>query len=80
VILAVSGSTRATPGAHLFVAYADGSVSPIKLIWVSRPIQAGFYYKVIPRSHRTQPHRAIAVELVRGTRIIARQTFRIPRA
>jgi hypothetical protein len=77
---AVSGSTLAAPGARAFVVYADRSRQRIKVVWVSSPITAGFYSYVIPRSHRTPSRRVIAVEIRRGTRVLARQDLRVPAA
>jgi hypothetical protein len=71
----IGGSTRVAPGAELFVVYADGSSERIKVIWVSKPIGAGFYYHVIPKAHRVRPRRATALELMRGPRLVARQVL-----
>ena len=74
----VSGSTIRFRGAKLFVSYRDGSRQRIKVIWVSRPIGAGFFYSPIPRAHRTDARRAVALELFRGSRLQARKVFAIP--
>jgi len=78
VYVVVSGSTLVAPGAKLLLIYADGSRERIKVIWVSKPIRAGFYYHVIPSAHRTHARRPIALELKRGTRIVARQVLQTP--
>jgi hypothetical protein len=75
VFVRIGGSTRVAPGAKLFVVYADGSRERIKVIWVSKPIGAGFYYHAIPKAHRVRVRRATALELVRGSRVVARQVF-----
>jgi len=75
----VFGSTLVTPGAKVFVLYADGSHQRLPVIWVSRPIRAGFYYTVIPGDHRTRAHGARAVVAVRDGTVVARQTLPAPR-
>jgi hypothetical protein len=78
IFTVVSGSALRLRGAQLFVSYHDGSRQRIKVIWVSRPIGAGFFYVPIPRAHRTDARRAVALELFRGSRLQARQAFAIP--
>jgi hypothetical protein len=71
----ISGSTLVSPGAKLLLVYADGSRQRIKVIWVSKPIGAGFYYHPIPRTHQTRTRRVIALELIRGSHLVARQVL-----
>ncbi len=74
----VSGSTLRFRDAKLFVSYRDGSRQRVEVIWVSRPIGAGFFYSPIPRAHQTEAGRTVALELFRGTHLRARQVFAIP--
>ncbi len=47
----VGGSVLARATRHLYVEYADGSRSEIPFVWVSKPIDAGFYLYGIPAGH-----------------------------
>jgi hypothetical protein len=76
--LVVSGSTLAERGTKLFLVYPGGSRERIKLILVERAVGAGFYYYVIPKIHRVRGRRATALELVRGSRLFARQMLPLP--
>src|SRR5207249_1537023 len=76
--LTISGSTLVAPGAKLYVLYADGNSERISVTWVGEPIRAGFYYFVVPKAHRTKARRAVAVELLRGKQVVARQRLLPP--
>jgi hypothetical protein len=76
--LVVAGSTLAKRGTKLFLVRADGSRERIKLILVERSVGAGFYYYVIPGGQRVRVGRATALELVRGSRLVARQALPLP--
>ena len=72
--MVVQGSTPVAPGENLFLVYADGARERLEVTpWVSKPIRMGLYHHVIPRVHRAYSRRPIAVELVHGTRTVARQ-------
>jgi hypothetical protein len=72
----VQGSAPVAPGEKLFVVYADGARDRIEVTpWVSEPIRMGLYHHVIPRVHRAYSRRPIAVELMHGTRTVARQVL-----
>jgi len=73
----LSGSTIVAPGAKLLVVYADGARERIRVFWVSKPIGAGFYYHVIPTLHRVRARRVVALELIRGGDVVARQVLPI---
>jgi len=73
----VSGSTIVARGAKLLVVYADGARERIRVFWVSKPIGAGFYYHVIPTLHRVRARRVVALELIRGGDVVARQVLPI---
>jgi hypothetical protein len=76
--LVTSGSTLAEPGTKLFLVYAGGSRQRIKLILAGKPVGAGFYYYVIPKVHQIRRRRATALEVVRGSRLFARQMLPLP--
>jgi hypothetical protein len=64
------------PAAHsVQMRFENGDVEPIQLVWVSKPIDAGFFLYVLPRSHWKPGERpvALAVKDARG-RALARDT------
>jgi len=75
-ISAVEGSTLAAPGARLYIIYADQTRERMPLIWVSSPIDAGFFFHAIPAEHRRPGHWPITLELKRGSRVIALQVVK----
>jgi hypothetical protein len=77
-ISAIEGSTLAAPGARLYLVYADGMREELRILWVSKPIGAGFYFHSIPQAHRLPRHRPIALVLRRSGRVIARQALTTP--
>jgi hypothetical protein len=76
--LAVCGSTLVGPRPHLSVVYADGARERLKVIWVTTPIRAGFFYRWIPKEHLSKLRRAKSLELRDGARLIARLKIRLP--
>jgi len=72
-VLSVAGATAAGPSARLCVLYADGTRERLRMIWVGKPIRAGFFFRTVPSDHRTKGHRPTALELRRGDKVIARQ-------
>jgi hypothetical protein len=71
----VSGTTLVSPGPKLYLLYADGSSERLRIVWVSKPIAAGFFYRVIPSAHRVRSRRATALEMWRGSHLVARQVL-----
>jgi hypothetical protein len=62
--------------ARVEVHYADGTMSDVPFIYVSDPIDAGFFVLEVPASHLTKATRATAiVALDKGRRELGRQTF-----
>jgi hypothetical protein len=66
------------PAAHsVEMQFEDGDVEPIPLVWVSKPIDAGFFQYLLPRSHWKPGERPVALvvkdaagrELARDTMI-----------
>ncbi len=77
--MVVQGSAPVAPGEKLFVVYADGARERLKVTWVRKQVRPGLsyicqcYHHLIPRVHRAYPRRPIAVELMYGTRTVARR-------
>jgi hypothetical protein len=60
----LGGSFFQRDGARLELAYADGKSDEIPFVWVSAPIEAGFYLYRVPDAHRLAGHRPTAVSLL----------------
>jgi hypothetical protein len=68
------GSLLLPETARLTLEYADGSESDIPVVWVSAPIDAGFYLYFIPREHRELGRELVAlVARDRDGKVLARQ-------
>jgi hypothetical protein len=57
----VAGTVTAPSAQTLWVEYADGATQQIPFVWVSKPIDAGFFHFAIPAAHRTGGGRAVSV-------------------
>ena len=66
--------------AKLEVEYADGSDDDVPFVYVSRPIDAGFFLFPVPKEHRVLDARAVAV-VARDLdgHVLARQSLVFPR-
>jgi hypothetical protein len=64
----------------LTLEFADGAATRVPFVWVSAPIDAGFYIYEIPADHRRVGHQATAI-VARDAdgRVLARQTFELIR-
>ena len=71
--LVVAGNALEQRGAKLFLMYPGGIRERLKPILLGKPAGAGFYYYVIPKVHSARSRRATGLELVRGSRLVARQ-------
>lgn len=60
----LNGSFFQTDGERLVVAYADGQTDEIPFVWVTAPIDAGFYLYRVPDAHRRAGHQPVNVTLV----------------
>jgi hypothetical protein len=60
----LGGSFFQGAGARLELSYADGTSDEIPFVWVSAPIEAGFYLFRVPDAHRLAGHRPTAVSLL----------------
>jgi hypothetical protein len=43
------------------LAYEDGARQTVRLVWVSEPIDAAFFFAAVPREHRRPGHELVAV-------------------
>jgi hypothetical protein len=70
----LGGSFFQSAGVRLVLSYADGTSDEIPFVWVSAPIEAGFYLFRVPDAHRVAGNRPSALSLLddRG-RVIARE-------
>lgn len=76
----VSGSLLGDDIERLVVEYEDGVEAEIPFVWVSAPIDAGFYLFEVPVEHRVRGARATALIATDGEgEEVARQNFRFPR-
>ena len=72
--LVVAGSMLARRGTKLFAVYADGSRQRIRLLLSRKPAGASaFHYYAIPPVQRVRGRRVTSLQLVRGSRVLARQ-------
>ncbi|HEX3805708.1 MAG TPA: hypothetical protein VHV52_02905 [Gaiellaceae bacterium] len=61
IVSRIAGDVTAIGAASITVHYADGATSAVPFIWVSKPIDAGFYSFDIPQSHQTVATRVRSV-------------------
>ena len=61
--IALNGKFFNSRGASLEVRYEDGRSNTVPIIWVSEPINAGFFVFVIPSAQRHSGHRPLAITL-----------------
>jgi hypothetical protein len=59
----LGGSFFQRGGDRLEVSYADGATAEIPFVWVTEPIDAGFYLYRVPDAHRVEAARPTAVTL-----------------
>jgi hypothetical protein len=57
------GSFLQSAGAKLELAYEDGTSDDMPFVWVTEPIEAGFYLFRVPSAHRVAGHRPKSVRL-----------------
>jgi hypothetical protein len=75
----VSGEVIAPGTDRVQVEYEDGTADDVDLVWVSKPVDAGFFFFSIPREHRVAGRRAIGlVALNEDGDAIAREHFHYP--
>ncbi len=72
----IGGDIRADSADSLSVVYADGSKTPVRFYYVSKPIAAGFFLAALPAGHDTTATRATAIEVRdKAGLLLARQLF-----
>jgi len=73
-ITVLGGSFTSAAAARIVIAYADGRKSEIPFVWITAPINAGFFLYRIPDAHRRQGHRSVAITLLDSSgRVIDRE-------
>ena len=60
----IAGSFFQQSGSRLEIEYADGATDEIPFVWVTAPIQAGFYLFRVPDAHRIDGHRPTSIRLL----------------
>jgi hypothetical protein len=76
--IALNGKLFNSRGVRLEVRYEDGRTNMVPIIWVSEPINAGFFVFVIPSAQRRSGHRPLAITLfsARGIKLAKAQLSR----
>ena len=74
----VGGQLLAPETERLTLEYADGSETDIAVVWVSAPIDAGFYLYWIPAEHREEGrHLTAVIARDHDGDVLARKTFQL---
>jgi hypothetical protein len=60
----LAGSFFQESGSKLELEYADGATDEIPFVWVTAPIDAGFYLFRVPDAHRLEGHRPTSIRLL----------------
>jgi hypothetical protein len=58
------GSFFQQSGSRLEIEYADGTTDDVPFVWVTAPIDAGFYLFRVPDAHRVDGHRPAKIRLL----------------
>jgi hypothetical protein len=70
----LGGSLRSAGATRIVIAYADGRRSEVPFVWITAPINAGFFLYRIPDAHRRQGHLPVAITFRDSSdRVIVRQ-------
>jgi hypothetical protein len=78
VVRQVGGDVTSPAAAEIRLEYADGTHSEIPFVYVSKPIDAGFFAFLIPAAHRLPGKGATAALLLDSKgHVLARQAFRL---
>jgi hypothetical protein len=73
-IAVLGGSFLQSRGERLEISYADGVTAEIPFVWVTGPIDAGFFLYRVPDAHRVRAARPTAITLFDGDgKVIIRQ-------
>lgn len=77
--LVVSGNLLETDIERLVLEHEDGGSVELPVVWVSAPIDAGFYLYEIPERNRVRARRAVALAgYDREGKLVARYPFQFP--
>jgi hypothetical protein len=60
----LAGSFFQESGSRLELEYADGASDEVPFVWVTAPIEAGFYLFRVPDAHRLDGHRPTSIRLL----------------
>jgi hypothetical protein len=60
----LAGSFFQESGSRLELEYADGATDEIPFVWVTAPIEAGFYLFRVPDAHRVDGYRPTSIRLL----------------
>jgi hypothetical protein len=78
IVQSFNGSLLEPKTERLVASYADGEEAEVPVVWVTPPIDAGFYAYWIPKEHRRPGRQVTALTaLDEADRILARQTFQL---
>ena len=78
IVQSFSGSLLEPKTERLVMTYADGEQAEVPVIWVTPPIDAGFYAYWIPKEHRRPRRHLAALTALDDTgSVLARQTFQL---
>jgi hypothetical protein len=73
-ITILGGSLKRAAAARIVIAYADGRTREIPFVWITAPINAGFFLYRIPDAQRRQGHQPVAITLLDSSnRVLDRQ-------
>jgi hypothetical protein len=59
----ISGQTILHSAATAVIAFEDGDAEQARIVWVARPIDAGFFFYVLPKAHWKVGERPVAIVL-----------------
>ena len=72
----ISGEFLKSEGERLEVAYADGTSEEVPFVWVTAPINAGFFVFDVPEERRVNSHRPVSVVLFdRAGKVLVRESI-----
>lgn len=78
VLQQLGGHLHARATERLTVEFADGESAQIDVVWVSPPIDAGFYVYEVPQEHRRIGHQVTAIVATDAEGdVLARQVFEL---
>jgi hypothetical protein len=77
VITEIYGSANAEWVDSVAITFDDGEVAHPSVVWVSKPIDAGFFFFEVPPEHRTAGHEVASVEAYDAAgKLVTRETDR----